>query len=306
VDLRVHTTSARIAQGHRTPGACTRQGRGDTSGAAGKELWMGKVIVFGNHKGGVGKSTLAVLYAYWLADLKQQSVCVIDLDAQANSSKSLARFATDIESAQLFRAQARVPQALGAADDAQRIVLVPGSRHLAEVELAPPDKVIPAFRSCLLEAVQRFDSVVVDTPPALGLRMSAALIGADAVACPIELEAYSIDGMADMLKTIFGVRKRYNPRLRLAGILLNRFNAHSQRQKAALQHLAVTFSEFVIPARISTRSAIPEALASGVPVWGLPRTAAREASLEVMAAFELLHQRVVGPDAIPRAAEPIA
>ncbi len=66
---------------------------------------MGKVIVFGNHKGGVGKSTLAVLYAYWLADLQQQSVCVIDLDAQANSSKSLARFATGIESAQLFHPQ---------------------------------------------------------------------------------------------------------------------------------------------------------------------------------------------------------
>jgi chromosome partitioning protein len=305
VGLWVHTTAARTAARPLQPAGMHGHG-GDTSGAAGKEQWMGKVIVFGNHKGGVGKSTLAVLYAYWLADLQQQSVCVIDLDAQANSSKSLARFATDIESAQLFRSQARVPQALGATEDAQRIVLVPGSRHLAEIELEPPDKVIPAFRSCLLQAVQRFDAVVVDTPPALGLRMSAALIGADAVACPIELEAYSIDGMADMLKTIFGVRKRYNPRLRLAGILLNRFNAHSQRQKAALQHLALGFAEFVIPARISTRSAIPEALASGVPVWRLPKTAAREASLEVMAAFELLHQRVVAADAIPRAAEPLA
>ena len=267
---------------------------------------MGKVIVFGNQKGGVGKSTLAVLYAYWLADLRHQSVCVIDLDAQANSSRSLAMFASDIGSAELFHPDAQVPEAIAAADDALRIVLVPGSRQLADVELAPPDRVIPAFRSCLLEALQRFDAVVVDTPPALGLRMSAALIGADAVACPIELEAYSIDGMADMLKTIFGVRNRYNPRLRLAGILLNRFNAHSHRQKAALQHLAGTFADFVIPARISTRSAIPEALSSGVPVWRLPRTAAREASLEVMAAFELLHQRVLGADAPSHAAEPLA
>ena len=262
---------------------------------------MGNVVIFGNQKGGVGKSTLAVLYAWWLADLRRQSVCLIDLDAQANSSKSLRRSAASADAVELFARD------LGsmAPSCKQTIALVRGSKKLADVELARAEAVIPAFRRNVMRLAQDFDAVVIDTPPALGLRMSAALMAGDAVACPIELEEYSIDGVADMLRTIFGVRRRYNPRLRLAAIVLNRFNPHSLRQKAAIQELALNFREFVIPARISTRSAIPEALAAGVPVWRLPKSAAREASLEVMRMFELLQQRIEGSsDPVPADARP--
>lgn len=251
---------------------------------------MGNVVIFGNQKGGVGKSTLAVLYAWWLADVRRQSVCLIDLDAQANSSKSLRRSAASVEAVELFgRDLGPMVPSCG-----QTIALVRGSKKLADVELARAEVVIPVFRRNVMRLAQDFDAVVIDTPPALGLRMSAALMAGDAVACPIELEEYSIDGVADMLRTILGVRRRYNPQLRLAAIVLNRFNPHSLRQKAAVQELALNFREFVIPARISTRSAIPEALAAGVPVWRLPKSAAREASLEVMRVFELLQQRIDG------------
>lgn len=260
---------------------------------------MGNVVVFGNQKGGVGKSTLAVLYAYWLADVQRQSVCMIDLDTQANSSKSLRRFAAGIEAIELFGQSETVV----VPPDGAAIALVAGSRKLADIELARPEVVIPAFRSNVGRVATRFDTVVIDTPPALGLRMSAALIAATAVACPIELEEYSIDGVTDMLKTVFGVRGRYNPRLRLAGIVVNRFNPHSLRQKAAIQELGTSLPAFVIPARISTRSAIPEALAAGVPVWQLPKTAAREAGLEVVQAFELLQQRIEGSNEAIAAAE---
>ena len=249
---------------------------------------MGNVVIFGNQKGGVGKSTLAVLYACWLADRRRESVCVIDLDAQANSSKSLRRSSAIAEAVALFgqNVDPIVPPRKGA------VALVPSSRKLTDIELARAEVVIPAFRSNVRRLAQDFDTVVIDTPPALGLRMSAALIAADAVACPIELEEYSIDGVADMLRTIFGIRRRYNPQLRLAAIVLNRFNPHSLRQKVAMQDLVMNFREFVLPARISTRSAIPEALATGVPVWRLPKSAAREASLEVVRVFELLQQRI--------------
>lgn len=260
---------------------------------------MCNVVVFGNQKGGVGKSTLAVLYACWLADMQRQSVCVIDLDTQANSSKSLRRFATDIDAAALFGQTApSIPS-----QSRRPIALVASSRGIADIELAKPEVVLPAFHRNLMRLAQEFDTVVIDTPPALGLRMSAALITATAAVCPIELEEYSIDGVTDMLKTVFGIRQRYNPRLRLAGIVLNRFNPRSLRQKAAMQELAANFPEFVVPARISIRSAIPEALAEGVPVWQLPKSAAREASLEVMQVFELLQQRIVGLDETTRMQE---
>jgi chromosome partitioning protein len=245
-------------------------------------------IVFSNQKGGVGKSTLSVLFAQWLADKKGASVCVVDLDSQCNCSKSMARFADASDAAALFAAElVEMPTSA-----ASTIRLLKGSKRLADLELARTEVVIPAFRKQVVALSKAYDFVVIDTPPALGLRMSAALIAADAVVCPIELEEYSIDGVTDMLKTIFGVQKRYNPRLRLAGIVANRFNPHSVRQKAALRDLVANYSEFVLPAKISTRSAIPEALAAGVPVWQLARSSARDATLEVFEVFDLVWRRM--------------
>jgi chromosome partitioning protein len=247
-----------------------------------------QVLVFSNQKGGVGKSTLSVLFAHWLAEMNGARVGVIDLDTQCNCSKSLHRFDSGMEAAALFESQpVRVPEVA-----ASSIALFRGSKRLADLELAKPEAVIPLFRKHVALLAQAFDYVVIDTPPALGLRMSAALIAASRVVCPIELEEYSIDGVTDMLKTIFGVQKRYNPQLQLAGIVANRFNPHSVRQKAALHDLVLHYSDFVLPAKISTRSAIPEGLAAGVPVWQVAKSSAREASAEVLQVFALLKQRM--------------
>ncbi|MEJ8851879.1 ParA family protein [Variovorax rhizosphaerae] len=250
------------------------------------------IVVISNQKGGVGKSTLAVLFAQWLAAKNGAAVCVIDLDSQCNCSKSLARFGGGHEAAALFSADA--PCVTESVDEPApgSITLLKGSKRLADVELARAEVIVPAFRQQLSALSRSYDYVVIDTPPALGLRMSAALIAADVVVCPIELEEYSIEGVTDMLKTIFGVQKRYNPRLKLGGVVANRFNPHSLRQKAALRDLITNYGQFVLPAKISTRSAIPEALAAGVPVWQLTKTSSREASEEVFEVFRLLMQRM--------------
>jgi chromosome partitioning protein len=247
------------------------------------------VLVISNQKGGVGKTTLAVLFAHWVATKKNSSVCVVDLDSQCNCTKSLAKFGIAVEAQALFTTET-LSITVGASSS---LTLLKGSKRLADLELARADAVIPVFRQQVARLARMYDFVVVDTPPSLGLRMSAALIAADAVVCPIELEEYSIDGVTDMLKTIFGVQKRYNPHLRLAGIVANRFNPHSLRQKAALRELVANYSEFVLPAKISTRSAIPEGLAAGMPVWQLAKSSAREASEEVFEVFRLIMQRMI-------------
>jgi chromosome partitioning protein len=248
------------------------------------------VVVFANQKGGVGKSTLSVLFAQWLAERHGQRVCVVDLDTQCNASKSLRRSDSGLHAVDLFNERT---VALPAAS-ASSIALVAGSKRLADIELAKPGLVIPAFRRQVGSLADSFDAVVIDTPPALGLRMSSALIAATHVTCPIELEEYSIDGVTDMLKTIFGIQKQYNPALRMAGIVANRFNAHSLRQKASIIELMAHYGDFVLPGKISTRSAIPEALAEGVPVWQLAKSSAREASAEVLHVFNLLKERIDG------------
>ena len=257
-------------------------------------------IVFTNQKGGPGKSTLAVLYAHWLVDRQRERVCFIDLDSQRNSSKTLRAFDGGIAATALF---APTPVAVPARAAAS-LVLFGGARGLVDLERARPEVVIGAFRQQMALLNQLFDAVVIDTPPALGLRMSAALIAADYVVCPIELEEYSVDGVTDMLKTVFGVKQKYNPCLALLGIVANRFNPHSARQKEALADLIAHYAEFVVPAKISTRSAIPEALAAGVPVWRLAKTSARDATCRGRAGVRDAARRVRTCRARPRPRRP--
>lgn len=245
-------------------------------------------IVFTNQKGGTGKSTLSVLAAHHAVDKQRERVCVIDLDPQGNSSKTLQRYSCGISSVELFK-PARIAVS---ADGPEPLVLFGSAKSLADIERANPKDILPAFVQQVRSLAATFDTCVIDTPPALGLRMSAALMAADFACCPIELEEYSIDGVTDMLKTIIGVRQKYNPKLKMLGIIANRFNAHSPRQKSALEDLLSQYSEFVIPAKISTRSAIPEALAQGVPPWRLAKSSAREASAEVLTVFDLLRKKM--------------
>ncbi len=256
-------------------------------------------LVFTNQKGGVGKSTLSVLWALHAAERCGERVCVIDLDAQANTSKTLRAHDSGVAAAALFQPDALpcpLSQPTAGTNAPGGIVLLAGTKPLLEVERWPPAQVLPAFLNHLRALDQQFDQCVIDTPPALGLRMSAALMAAQFVCCPIELEEYSLDGVTDMLKTVLGVQQRYNPGLSLLGLLANRFNAHSPRQKAALEELLGRYRKFMLPAKLSTRSAIPEALAAGLPVWRLPKSAAREASAEVLGLFALMRARMaLGP-----------
>lgn len=256
-----------------------------------------KTVVVSNQKGGVGKSTITVLLAQWLVEKRGERVAVIDLDHQANASKVLAQHHGGLTAEHLLGSAAVAKEA----DSSASLVLYPATKSLVDVERQRADAVFPAFRGHLQALNERFDRVLIDTPPSLGIRMGAALYAAHGIVCPIELEEFSLDGVTDMLKTVYGMRQKHNPALRLAGLLANRFNPHSLRQKVALAQLVDGYAEFVVPTRISTRSAIPEALAAGVPVWRLNKSSARDAAAEVCRAFELLWERVEPPAVIDAA-----
>src|SRR5258708_4886243 len=165
-------------------------------------------IVITNQKGGVGKRTITALLAWWLTEKERARGALLDLDSQKNLSRTFAQHRYEISAKQLFAA---VPPAadipLGG------LCLFPGETELADLERASPE-VIRNFRTNLAKLGPHFDFCLIDTPPALGLRMTAALIVADYVLCPIELEEYSIDGVTAMVKTLLGARHRHNPRLK--------------------------------------------------------------------------------------------
>ncbi len=134
---------------------------------------------------------------------------------------------------------------------------------------------------------------MVDTRRADGLLMRAALIAADHVLCPIELEQYSIAGLTQMLQTIFGIRNRFNPKLNFLGILANRFNVHSTQQRAALPELIARFARYMLPVKLGARASVAETNSAGVPVWKLTKSAARPAATEMRQGLDMVRIRMV-------------
>jgi chromosome partitioning protein len=244
-----------------------------------------KTIVVSNHKGGVGKTAISVHLAQYLEE-QAKTVLVIDLDGQGNTSKTLAQYASGISGMQLFDGSA--PKVI----QEQGITLIEADHKLSDLEQAPKQQVLPALRTVLPIISEDFDYCVIDTPPGAGLRVSAALIAAQFVLSPVELDDYSIDGIKQMLQTIFGIKKQFNPDLAFLGMLPNRLNAHSVAQKRALEELLSRYAQFMVPAKIGNRSSVPEALRAGVPVWRLKKSSAKDAGHEMLAAFKIISERI--------------
>jgi len=243
-----------------------------------------QIVVVANQKGGVGKSTIACHLAWYFAE--QARVAMIDLDPQANTSSTLKGSGCGVAALRLFDGN-------GACIEPQSALsLFHATRELSTLDRHPDAGPVKGFVASMGRLSSQFEYSVIDTRPADGLLMRAALIAADHVLCPIELEQYSIEGLTQMLQTIFGIRQRFNPSLNFLGILANRFNVHSARQREALPQLLAQFERHVIHAKLGTRSSIAETNTAGVPVWKLSRSAARAAAVEMRQVLDLLRERM--------------
>ncbi|MDG4868625.1 ParA family protein (plasmid) [Guyparkeria sp. 1SP6A2] len=249
-----------------------------------------EIVTISNQKGGVGKSTVAVHMAMALAE-KGNRVLFLDLDPQGNASKTMGHVAeqSEIPASRLYH-QSVEDDAVETVEEGG-MLLIAADPVMADIEREPA-AVLETFRSNMGHLGAEIDYCIIDTPPTLGLRMTSALLVAHHVLAPVELEEYSIDGITKMLQTIYGIRDKWNPGLNFLGMLPNRFNPRSQAQKQTLSALIEHYSHLLIPARISTRSSIPEALSEGVPVWKHHKTSARAAGKEFMEAFGIVFDKM--------------
>lgn len=242
-----------------------------------------RTVTFGNQKGGVGKSSLACHLAFDLYE-RGYSVLFIDLDTQGNSSKTLAAYDTGTQASSLFESGGTVPTGYD-------FGLIASDQGLVKLDRADYN-VIGHLRDALDARRGDYDWCVIDTPPTVGLRLSAALIVSNDVIAPVELEQYSIDGIERLLKTVYGIQQRANNGLRFAGMVPNRFDPRSQRQKDALAEMVEAYSQHIIQQPIGIRTAIPEALANGQPVWQVGKTSARDAGKQIRATFNEIYERM--------------
>lgn len=261
-----------------------------------------KTIVLANQKGGVGKSAIATQLAHYFHRLSY-SVLFIDLDHQQNSSRPL-RLHGDVTCAtfsacQLMDADSR-PE-FPTAD----FLLVPGSADLSTLERRPDRHNHFASRlKTILSELTCFDVCIIDTNPNPDIRYGSALICADYLLAPIQLNQEAMEGIAALLDHprygLARIKAVLNARLVFLGLLPNLVEP-TPFQRANLRLLISRFGSRLLSARteggewfaqIPKRSAIAEAQAASVFLPDLEKTAARHAWREIRPAFELIADRM--------------
>lgn len=238
---------------------------------------MTKIISFANQKGGVGKSTLCIQMAFYLQE-KNKKVLVVDMDPQGNTSSRVAprTVANDgavtyhyegTRSAELFGEDPIEIRVTRCSDTMDLIHTPRNDPGLAEVEQEPlstaqrPSQHLTSF-------VQDYDYVLIDCPPSLGRKLVGALAVSTHVVCPVKLSGFSVDGVEDIITTIIGVQRTINPRLNLAGIVINDMDRSVSHEKA-LSQLKAAVPELLFDNKIMHRPPLDSATSDGVPVWTL-------------------------------------
>jgi len=244
-----------------------------------------QTLVVANQKGGVGKTSTIVHLAFDFLE-RGKKVAFIDLDTQGNASFTLQAFQSGINASKLLSSDEIDLSNIKHDNGISLIESDPGLANLEKMTLAEAGK---NFRSAIQQLkAHGFDICLIDTAPSLGITMGAALLSADYVLSPIELEAYSIQGIKKMVTTIANIRKA-NPTLQFLGMVPSKVDARNPRHGRHLTELSGAYPALMVPSKIGLRSSIADALASGVPVWKIKKTAARVAAKEMrsLAAFVL-------------------
>lgn len=237
-----------------------------------------KTLVTANQKGGVGKTATLVHLAFDFME-RGLRVAVIDLDTQANASYTLQAFASGLVASALFQPDLELDLRAGEPG----LTLMASDSKLADIEKMPLAIAGANFQAAIARLGEcGFDVCLIDTAPSLGVSMAAALVAGDYVLSPIELEAYSIQGIKKVLTTIGNVRK-VNPKLKFLGMVPSKVDARNPRHRRHLDELNAAYPQLMIPTGVGLRGSIADALASGEPVWKNKRTAARKAASEVRA-----------------------
>ncbi|MFY3792523.1 ParA family protein [Ureibacillus sp. MALMAid1270] len=229
---------------------------------------MGRIIAITNQKGGVGKTTTSVNLSACLAYLGKK-VLLIDIDPQGNATSGVG--------INKGETQHCIYDVLIDDEDIRNVIketkvenlsLVPATISLAgaEVELVSTISREVRLKHALDEVKDRYDYMIIDCPPSLGLLTINALTAADAVIIPVQCEFYALEGLSQLLSTVRLVQKHLNQELYIDGVVLTMLDARTNLGIQVIEEVKKYFQDKVYKSIIPRNVRLSEAPSHGEPI----------------------------------------
>ena len=230
---------------------------------------QGKVIAVTNQKGGVGKTTTAINVGAALA-LTGHPTLVVDVDPQGNATSGLGMKGQSAPGGSVYQA---LTSDQVSADDfvlataVPNLFVIPATRDLAgaEIELIPLADRDRRLRTLLEPLRARFQFILIDSPPSLGLLTLNALVAADTVLIPLHCEYFALEGLADLVATLRRVRQALNPPLDIEGVLLTMNDERTNLGQQVARDVREFFKDKVYRTVIPRNVRLAEAPSHGQP-----------------------------------------
>lgn len=228
---------------------------------------MGKIISIINQKGGVGKTTTAVNLAAFLAD-KGYKTMLVDADSQGNVTSGLSK---DVEFEEtlydVLLDDVSIEEAV-VKTDIKKLSILPASIDLAgaEIEMVSMEKREFLMKRKLDQVCDKYDFILIDCPPSLGLMTLNALVASQEILIPIQAEFYALEGLSQLVKTVQVVTRKLNPGLSILGILLTMFDGRTNLSLQVADEVKKYFGNKVFRTVIPRSVKLSEAPSFGEPI----------------------------------------
>lgn len=231
---------------------------------------MSTTICIANQKGGVGKTTTSVNLSSALAQLGRR-VLLIDMDPQGNASSGLGikRFESqDCNIYHVLIGEVELGQAIIKTKN-ERLDIATSNPDLVGAEIELVDMAQREFRlkNAIATVSDKYDYVIIDCPPSLGLLTLNSLTAGDSFLVPLQCEYFALEGLSQLLNTAGIIKKNLNPNLHIEGILLTMFDSRNNLSKQVVDEIKTHFSDKVFSAIIPRNVRLSEAPSHGLSIF---------------------------------------